>query len=704
MLTIEQQIEETDVKSILEMFAHAPYAPYNYQCAVYRLVGEQIAKYTHPFIVKASVSAGKTTMISMVCYRLQQLRIPALILSRQAEIVDQDAKELWEFDVKNSVFCSGLSMKSAKYPIICGSEKTVYNSLFTALSDFAPLVLGIDECQHVDVDDYLQSQERVFKTPERYDEDGTYHEATERKGETIEEMIEFGRSHYAIIIRVLSERCLERHNRTLRIFGLTGTDYRGVQPIINEDLETPGFWRFAVCDISTEFLVDFGAVVPTKFGDTGGLAYDIGDAFKSDGGDGAQDFSGEQLRKMQEKILKQGSMTEKIMLDVVEKTRHRNSVLITCAGKKHCLEAANALPEGSTYAVITDQSCFTNIGDMKKRRDILKEVFDGNIKYTFQVGCLTTGVNIPIWDTGVILRNIGSLTLLTQLIGRTMRKLKSFQIALGIIKHDALILDYSDTMHQLGELYFSPMLEQYTFEMAEYTKEFKHCEICKAKGRSGKNGEHARRCITQYVTNPYIVKPIGPGFAARRFHLKKWRWQSERCDYFWKYRTCDDVYDNTKKLVKTGCGTRNDIVARFCRNCGGMLIDPNDKLSGTHYSEKDYYDVLRFDIKPTQNNGILYEYMLQDPNDGRSFKAREFFSPESTNAIARKLWRLNGVLPHVKNKTLAEQIARIKNVREVMSYIAEFRSPERVTHRVNGKKKDVIHKKEFFDESATDKG
>ncbi|WP_312691108.1 helicase-related protein, partial [Escherichia coli] len=82
------------------------------------------------------------------------------------------------------------------------------------------------------------------------------------------------------------------------------------------------------------------------------------------------------------------------------------AVLITCAGVRHCKEAAAALPPGSTYAIITGDT------DTKTRKKILDDVRAGKIKYTFQVMALTTGVNVPNWDFSVILRKIGSLTLL----------------------------------------------------------------------------------------------------------------------------------------------------------------------------------------------------------------------------------------------------------------------------------------------------
>lgn len=694
MLTIEQQIADTDLQAMIKLFPDAPYEPYSYQLAVYGVAAAEIRHYQHPFIIKAAVSAGKTTIISLLATTVQRLNMPAMVLSRQGEIVEQDAAEMWNFGVKNSVFCASLNMKSTSSKIIVGSEKTVANALFGDLEYFAPLVLLIDECQHVDVDDIITSERRIIrKTETMIDDQGEPIEVEhEYVGENYDDMIEAGRSQYTILIRTFQDRCQRVHGKKMRIIGLTGTDFRGVQPIINEDLNTPGFWRKAVCDISTDYLVKFGAVVPTHFGDTS-IHYDL-QQFKSSGSDGEVDFSAEKMRQMQSAIHEQESTTKEIMLDVYQRTLNRNSVLVTCAGKKHCEEAAAALPPGTTYCIITDST-----GE-KKRREYLKAVYNGEIKFTFQVGCLTTGINIPIWDTGVILRKIGSLTLLVQLIGRTMRKLKKEQVAAGIIKKDAMILDYSETMEELGELYFNPLLEQYQYEIADQKKFFKHCPICIEMGKAGKNGEHARRCINEHGTQPARLISLDDapkGYFVTAHKKRRHRYPTARCEYFWKSRRCEEVKDNTGRVVNQGCDTENDITARFCRGCGGTLIDPNDNLSKKHYTENDFYDVIRFGIKPTTNqNSLIFEYLLQDPKDGRSFRASEMFSPASDNQIAIRLWK-EACNTHIPNPALAKQIGGIRNALAAMAHIGEFHSPIKTTHRKGKGNKDILHKKVFHE-------
>ena len=87
-----------------------------------------------------------------------------------------------------------------------------------------------------------------------------------------------------------------------------------------------------------------------------------------------------------------------------------------------------------------------------ERELLLNQAKTGMVKFTCQIGCLTTGVDVPFWDTSVILRRIGSLTLLVQLLGRGMRLLTPELKEQGIVKHDHLVLDYSGTMDNMSEL------------------------------------------------------------------------------------------------------------------------------------------------------------------------------------------------------------------------------------------------------------
>jgi len=306
MRTIEQQIAETNMQEVLASLpGEMPFMPYPYQLATHWETTKEIRSYQHPFIIKAAVSAGKTILISLVARRLRDICRSALILSRQGEIVEQDSEEMTNFRVPNSIFCAGLGKRSNHYPIISGSEGTVVNALDGKLKDFYPQFLLIDECHHVDVTDIIDSEQEGEQTLEdmrNRDDDGNLAAGYFRKS-------------YTVIIRELQRRCLERYRKPLVVIGYTGTDFRGVEAIINEDLNTPGFWRKKIVDISTEYLVKFGSVVPTTFGATHDLGYDLHE-FHSDGSAGDSDYSNADMQAMQRRILEDMTMTRQIMADV----------------------------------------------------------------------------------------------------------------------------------------------------------------------------------------------------------------------------------------------------------------------------------------------------------------------------------------------------------------------------------------------------
>lgn len=586
--------------------------PRDYQWEAHQATAKHIRTSRDPVIVNATVGAGKSLLIAMVCHRVAEMGHRALVITRQGEIAEQDSEEMWNAGVKNSLFSASLGKKSTYYPIVVGTEGTVCRALDNQLADFAPLFLFIDEAHMVDVDDLS---------------------------------IEEPKTQYSKIIKTL----LAREPR-MRIIGYTGSPYRGIDPIIGN------FWKEQIYNIDTETLVNRGFLVPTVFGyGHDDVQYDLTE-FAPMYEQGTQDFTAEQLREMQKKILSDGTMTQKIMLEVMELTKDRNGVLITCSGKKHCLEAAKYLPEGS-YAVITDDL------STKRRRELLKQVRDGVIKYVLQIGCLTTGFNAPIIDTSVLLRKIGSLTLLTQLLGRGMRTLKQYQIDAGIVKTDHLVLDYAGTMHEMGQLYHDPILERAELSFAKQRKELKICPLCNTE-----NSFYARRCIGEHG--------------------------GKRCDHFWSYRICEDIKNPAGVVLHNGCGTKNDPAARQCRECGNTLIDPNDKLLNRHYVENDLVDVVGFKVEILRNQqGVMFEYTIN--LDGSPYKAKEVFFPWSESIHAKNKFKMMAVIPHLIDRGMVGKVLSVKNAKQFAPYLTQFRAPSKITHRINGKKRDVIAKKVF---------
>ena len=126
-----------------------------------------------------------------------------------------------------------------------------------------------------------------------------------------------------------------------------------------------------------------------------------------------------------------------------------------------------------------------------------------------------------------------------------------------------------------------------------------------------------------------------------------------------------------------------------------MLLDPNLKLSGKHYTLDDYCDVLSMEVSPGRTgNELVFKYQLEQ--GGHQFKAYEIFHPGSDNRGAKDAWLHNGINKHVISPAHRKEIKGIKDITALMRCKSYFMTPTRVTHRkINDGKKDVISRKEF---------
>lgn len=639
MQKIDSMIAELDMDKLRSSIHTGEIEPRPYQWLVYEKTAEVIRKFgkqPKPSYVTASVGAGKTIMIAMIARRFQDMGWEGLVIARQGEIIEQDAEELWNLSVKNSLFSASLGRKAYAYPLIAGTEGTIINGLFdktaddgtvtkSLLSDFTPRYILVDECHQVNWQDIISEQ------PE---------------------------TQYGVIMNELNRRCKDKYGHEVIVIGYTGSPFRGVESIKG------AYWKHEIVNISTKYLVDLGFLVPTIFGgqDIEDLQYDLHE-FASSEVDGVQDFTDSQLKEMQEEILKQGTLTQKIMLKVMELTRDRLGVLITCAGKKHCKEAAKYLPEGS-YSIVTEDM------GQKARRKALKDAATGRKKYTLQIGCLTTGVNIPYWDTSVILRKIMSLTLLTQLLGRPMRLLKPDQIAAGLVKENHLCLDFTGTMFELGGLYEDPILEEAEAQRAKRSGEQVPCPKCQTM-----NSPYARRCIGKDSTSP-----------------------DGRCEEFFSFIRCG--FDKHGiRIFDDGCGTKNDPTARYCRQCDHVLRDPNAALNERAYTDKEWTDVQDFKVELTKDaEGVLYRYLVVKA-DGKIGWANEVFYPFGGKPKhLREMFKMKALLPHLEDKSMLKKMMECHDAKTFMHYAGLIRAPKRITHRFNNKGRDIIHRKDFIGE------
>jgi superfamily II DNA or RNA helicase len=602
--------------------------PYPFQWEVIENIKSHIRKQLKreikptPAYINCYVSAGKTIIAGAVANHCHSVGAKLLILARTGELVDQDQQEVWNMDSPCSIFSASLGRKSTHFSTVVGTEGTVANALDTNFTQWVPHVIIIDENHQVPWQDVLDQGDSCYS-----------------------KII----NHFQLL------------NPNVCIIGMTGSPYRGI-----ESIRGP-FWKEELKPaIDRKFLVDNEYIVPTIFGyGHDDVQYDLK---KSDVDEvGTKDFSNSQLEELHNQMSL--TTTQLIMREVMEKVKDRLCVLLTCAGGKHCEEAVAVLPEDE-YAIITDKT------PSKSRQQILRDHKAGLLnsrgtfryKYIAQIGCLTTGVNLPLLDTSVLLRPVGSLTLLTQLLGRGMRLLKPEHTEAGYSKHDHLTLDYSGTMAAMHQMFNDPFLEDAVLAKAKEQDMLLECPDCKTM-----NSEHARRCI-------------GPDSLNNQ--------PDDRCGYFWQSRKCEDQLVNGLLKVK-GCGTENDTAARECRNCHVQLIDPNAKLTNKSYDAGDWKPVLRMNIDVAGKNqdGICVKYYLDvfDENGKQEIASVDYWA---IKAGGKRTWESGFVRRHINGYGFQQKIISMTPV-QVVGSKAMFDIPAMITHRINEKGKSIVHGLKF---------
>ena len=564
-------------------------------------------KATHePAFHSQSVGAGKSINIAFFAKHVIDKGGRCLVIARKGELIEQLADDYFAIGGRCSIYSASLGKKSTYYPCVMGTEGTIARELEGVFKALKFNVLLIDECHMVDWQDVL-SDEPV--------------------------------GQYARIIQHLI-----KINPKMRVIGYTGSPFRGVDSIKGD------FWKHQLSDVGTYQLVNLGFLVPPVFGfGDDSHKYDLSEFNKASE---TEEYSQKELQAMGRKVTKDKKMTQIIIEEVIERTRDRLGVLITCASKKHCEQVAEYLPAGQ-WGIITDST------STKERRKILKGAKDGSIKYTLQIGCLTTGVNVPIWDTCVILRKIGSLTLLIQLIGRVLRTLKDYQIDDGLIKNDGLVLDYTDTFESMGDIFDQPILDMAKAAKSKFEGTPQACPECETL-----NSEFAVRCIGQ------DEKSV-----------------DERCEHYFKFTMC------------FACDTQNAPSAKNCRKCEAVLVDPNSALRNKAYSDADYKPVLSMTLTEAKSGALCVTYALDSTyfKDGIEYPeiAKQYFHPYDKERFKMALWH-KFIKDHIQGEMFRKIASRLTSVDQIIQSKAMFDVPAFITHRVNDKRMSIINRKKFL--------
>jgi DNA repair protein RadD len=559
-----------------------------------------------PIVCNASVSSGKSIMIAALAMAVRKAAINAakprsvfvLVIQRQGELCMQNSEAAWQFNddsklLNNSLFSASCGkVKSTHFQVVYATEGTLSRALGFGVK------AKEGEEPEAPKPQYRFSPytaEELAKTPEQRALMKKFHP----------DLIMWDEGHQipydnpdSMAVKILNH--FYDCKPAMRLACFSGSCFRGTESIVGD---TPQhLWKKFACIkqddtdypaggvgdgvITTEFMIEQGWVVPPTFGypDDADKQYDF--SHLNPNGWEYDEAEMDAVVSDHQKLLA-------VCSDVIEKSAARKGVLIFAATQRHARQIAAAMKDlgvdPDTIGVITEKT------KDKDRRRILDQAKTGVIKYTINVAVLTTGVNVPYWDTLVFMRPIGSLVLLIQAIGRVLRLLildgevpmfersnlfgltadDRLELIAASSKPDALVMDYADVMNTLGHLYDNQILEQAELEKAKKEKkDLIECPKCMADlGIQTMNSPSARRCI--YRDD-----------------------KGERCEHFWHFRLCP------------GCMTQNDQVARECRSCRRMLIDPNAALNNKSYSEGESIPVRSMKAGRGAGGKLWFRYEL----------------------------------------------------------------------------------------------
>ena len=172
-----------------------------------------------------------------------------------------------------------------------------------------------------------------------------------------------------------------------------------------------------------------------------------------------------------------------------------------------------------------------------------------------------------------------------------------------------------------------------------------------------------------------------------------------RCEEFFSYIRCG--FDKHGiRIFDDGCGTKNDPTARYCRHCDHVLRDPNAALNERAYTDNEWADVMDFKVQLTKDGeGILYRYWI-NRCDGKEGWANEVFYPYGGATHMKNMFKAKAVFPHLDDKSIAGKILKCQNAKQFMTYAGLIKAPKRITHRINDKGRDIIHRKDFAGEQS----
>lgn len=490
--------------------------PYQQKCVEAAIT--EVRQSIDPCLIDAAPAAGKSFMIAAIAAELNDISGKrVLCLAPSAELVKQNYAKYLLTGERASIFSASVGAKSTRHVVVFGTPGTVKNSISRFLNGYCAVI--VDECHGI--------------TP------------------TIKAIIE----------------AMKHSNPNLRVIGLSGTPYRIGDGFVfriwpdgssnSDEVTRDPYFTKCVYRVSAQEMLEGGFITPMDIGAINAGSYDTSEIELLPNGQPRPD-------DIERAFVGHGRKTASIVGDVVRQASTiAGGVMFFASTVRHAEEIMASLPPENSRLV-------TGETPKAERRQIIQDYREQRFRYLVNVGVLTTGFDVEHTSVIAILRYTESAALLQQIMGRAWR--------LHPGKESSLLLDYADNVERHfpdGDIY-APTIK-----------------AGKAKGGGGCLDAECPECgcVNQFTAHPdyddyekdkhgYCLdvfgKPIEsefgqvPGHYGRRcFGMVREgdRGEHVRCGYRWAGKECPH------------CGELNDISARYCYECKGEIIDPNEKLS-----------------------------------------------------------------------------------------------------------------------------
>lgn len=538
-----------------------------------------------PCLIEASPAAGKSFMVAYVAKELNRIsggkRI--LCLMPSATLLSQNAEKFRLTGEPCSIFSASAGTKSTRHPVVMATPGTVKRSISRFKANYCAII--IDEAHGL--------------TP------------------TILAIIE----------------AMREGNPNLRILGLTGTPFRRQTGYIfrqwpdgkinDDDTTRDPFFLKSVYRVTAKEMLAEGFITPMRIGDVSNSeTYDASQVQILPNGK-ADEASVERA------YVGMGRKTAAIVHDIINRSRNRKGGIMYFASTiQHAQEIMASLPP-ETSAIVTGEE-----DDNKKTIEAYKAK---RIRHLVSVGMLVTGFDVGHTETIALLRYTDSASLLTQALGRAWR--------LDPEKKESVVLDYSSPSNierhfPDGDIY-NPVIR--VGKLGGGNGQIQaECPLCSYENDFSLNPDCADYKLDRHgycldVFGEQVVTPHGPlpGHYGRRCNglvATGHKGTYERCGYMWTGKDC------------LACGFKNDIAARFCRECKTEIVDPNLKLAlefkafKKNVSEVQTDEVVNVDFRPGVSQRGNKTIRADWTTPWRKFST--WHMPEATHSRGMRDWDL----------------------------------------------------------------